>query len=187
MSEIFGDFIEMGNSQEFLVISFSPGTQSFQDRWRGNSLSADFLADYWGTFFPIHKDSRAEVKDAVSYIANELLENAIKFSYKPSSYPMSICLYLSNDALRFYVKNSVNPETVGQFQHLIQRLLTEDLDELYLRQLEGNGFVGTDSGLGFLTILNDYDAHLAWKFETIQQTPEVITVTTMVRLPIVRA
>ncbi len=188
MYEIFGDFIESGNSKEFLIISFSPSNIPFHERWRNNGISADFLADYWGTFFPVHDSSsgHAEMKDAVSYIANELLENAVKFSYEASEYPMSICLYLSDDNLYFYVTNSVNPEGIEKFQNLIRELLTEDTDELYIRKIESNVDDDTDSGLGFLTIVNDYEAKMAWKFETVQQEPETIAVTTMVRLPIVR-
>ena len=40
------------------------------------------------------------------------------------------------------------------------------------------------SGLGFLTMLNDYGAQLAWKFDTQESDREVTTVTTLVTLPI---
>ena len=188
MHEIFGDYTESGNSKEFLIISFSPSNIPFDERWRNNGISADFLADYWGTFFPAHDSSsgHVEMKDAVSYIANELLENAVKFSYEDSEYPMSICLYLSDDNLYFYVTNSINPQRIEKFQSLIKELLTEDTDELYIRKLESNADDDTDSGLGFLTIINDYETKLAWKFETVQQELEVMVVTTMVALPIVR-
>lgn len=188
MSEIFGDFIETSDSKEFLIISFSPATIPFHERWRNNGISADFLADYWGTFFPVHDSSsqHAEVKDAVSYIANELLENAVKFSHEASEYPMSIRLYLSHDKLYFYITNSVDPRGVKEFQLLIRELLTEDTDELYIRKLESN-IDKNDSGLGFLTIINDYGAQLAWKFETVQEHSEIITVTIMASLPIVRS
>jgi hypothetical protein len=58
-----------------------------------------------------------------------------------------------------------------------------------IRRLERNADEesGKDSGLGFLTMLNDYNARLAWRFETVQTRPEVTLVTTMVQLPIVRA
>ncbi len=188
MCEIFGEYTESGDSKEFLIISFSPSNIPFQERWRNNGISADFLADYWGTFFPVHDSSsgHSEVKDAVSYIANELLENAVKFSYEASEYPMSIRLYLSDDKLYFYVTNSVNPQGIKSFQSLIRELLTEDTDELYIRKIESNADDDTDSGLGFLTIINDYEASLAWKFENVQGEPDVMAVTTMVGLPIVR-
>jgi len=188
----FGNFIDMGDSQEFLIISFSPAKTPIQDRWRHNSISADFLANYWGTFFPAHSgtpNQHAEVKDAVNFIANELLENAIKFNYYPSDFSMSISLYISHDALRFYVTNSIAPHNILMFHNVINELLTENPQELYFRRLERNADddSGNDSGLGFLTILNDYNARLAWKFETVQNQPEITLVTTMVQLPIVRA
>ncbi|MDP8966289.1 MAG: ATP-binding protein, partial [Cyanobacteriota bacterium] len=40
------------------------------------------------------------------------------------------------------------------------------------------------SGLGLLTMINDYQAQLGWKFETIQKDPEAIAVTTMVQLKV---
>jgi len=40
------------------------------------------------------------------------------------------------------------------------------------------------SGLGFLTMLNDYSAKLGWKFEIVQEEPKVIAVTTMVLVPV---
>jgi hypothetical protein len=192
MSKTFGKFIDSGNSQEYLIISFSSMMLPMQDRWRNNSLSADFLASYWGTFFPAHNTEsghqRSEVQDTVSYIANELLENAIKFSHEPSGIPVKIAIYLTHDKLRFYVTNSVNPKNVEKFQQYIQIVLAGDPGELYIRQLERNASDenSTESRLGFLTMLNDYEAELAWKFETNQQNPEIISVTTMVELEIVR-
>jgi hypothetical protein len=43
---------------------------------------------------------------------------------------------------------------------------------------------GGGSGLGILTMLNDYDATIAWKFEPVAPEAEVMTVTTMVRVPV---
>lgn len=197
MSKTYGNFIEMGETQEYLIISFSSSTLSIQERWRNNSLSADFLASYWGTFFPAHPSEshhhhrhRAEVQDTVSYIANELLENAIKFSHEPAQIPIKIGIYLSHDLLRFYVSNSIDPQTTGPFEEYIRELLSEDPGELYIHQLERNAKENsTESRLGFLTLLNDYEAKLGWKFDTIQHAPgeeEHLIVNTMVELEIIR-
>ncbi|OQX03487.1 MAG: ATP-binding protein [Desulfobacteraceae bacterium IS3] len=125
----------------------------------------------------------------MNFIANELLENAIKFNYYPSGFSMSISLYMSHEALRFYVTNSIAQDNLLIFQNVIHELLAENPQELYIRRLERNADEesGKDSGLGFLTMLNDYNARLAWRFETVQTRPEVTLVTTMVQLPIVRA
>ncbi len=87
MIEIFGDFSESKlNNEEFLIIGFSPTSIPIKQRWRNNGLSADFVADYLTTFFPVSdedpstRERQVEIKGAVSYIANELLENAMKYN-----------------------------------------------------------------------------------------------------------
>lgn len=191
-TQTFGQFVEEGNTREYLVLSFSSTALPFQEQWRNNSLSAEFLANYWGNFFLVQDASdphiQAEVKDAVNYITNELLENAIKYHYKPTNMSIRLGIYLFDDMLRFYLTNAINPQSITPFQQYINVLLTEDLDELYIRQIEQNASRedDTESHLGFLTILNDYQARLAWKLETIQQTPEVTLLTTMVQLDTVR-
>lgn len=184
MTKIFGDFIEdLPESQEYLTIVFSPGSVSLKQRWRANGLSADFIADYFTTFFP-SSDTKEEVKSVVSFIANELLENAMTFNDDTAERPIRITLQLHKERLVFLAKNSVNPQAVGKFQALIQELVTCDPGELYIRQLEKNAEdeTRTGSGLGLLTMMNDYLAKLGWKFETVQKDPEVITVSTMVQL-----
>jgi hypothetical protein len=189
MIQIFGDFIEQAASQEYLIIGFSPSSIPLKQRWRNNGLSADFLADYLTTFFPGNEDEpstvnrQAEIKSTVSYIANELLENAMKFNDENSDYPIDIKLQLESDGLIFVVANSISPQAVGKFQAYIQELLASNPTELYLKQLEKNAADDncTGSSLGLLTMLSDYTAKIGWKFETVQQDPEVITVTTMVQ------
>lgn len=187
MSTMFGNFLEIDDSHEYLIMGFSPSNRPIQERWRNNGLSADFMADYWGTFFPTKNsdfsNKRAEIKNTIAFIANELLENTMKFSFEAPQYPITIKLSLFSDEIRFYATNSVNPETVKEFQEYLQKLLTGNLEELYMEQLEMNARDQSDtiSRLGFLTMLHDYSARLAWKFTVIQDDPQIITVTTMVR------
>ncbi|MBW4637308.1 MAG: ATP-binding protein [Gloeocapsa sp. UFS-A4-WI-NPMV-4B04] len=191
-TQVFGNFNDaLSPSQEFLLISFSPSSISLKQRWRNNGLSADFIADYLTTFFPKNEDTtttsnkQAEIKSAVSYIANELLENAMKFNDEASQQPISIALHLYSDHVVFLVTNSIPPQGVKKFQAFIEELTSSDLEELYIRQLEKNA---TDeyeeSGLGLLTMMNDYLAKIGWKFATVTGEPEVITVTTMLQLTV---
>ena len=192
MIQTFGDFIELPASQEYLIIGFSPSSIPLKQRWRNNGLSADFMADYLATFFPGNEDDsstierQAEIKSAVSYIANELLENAMKFNNETSEYPINIKLQLESEGVLFSVVNSISPQAVDKFQAYIQQLLASDPSELYIQQLEKNAVEEscTDSGLGLLTMLTDYSAKIGWKFQTVHKDPEVIAVTTMVQLTI---
>ncbi|WP_445301184.1 DUF6272 family protein [Microcoleus sp. Pol11C3] len=192
MTQTFGDFIEQPATQEYLIIGFSPSSVPLKQRWRNNGLSADFLADYLTTFFPGNQDDpatierQAEIKSAVSYIANELLENAMKFNDETSDYPIDIKLQLESDGVIFSVANSISPQAVDKFQAYIQQLLASEPSELYIQRLEKNAADEscTNSGLGLLTMLTDYTAKLGWKFQTVHKDPEVIAVTTMVQLTV---
>ncbi|HLO50838.1 MAG TPA: DUF6272 family protein [Kamptonema sp.] len=192
MTQIFGDFEEPPFTQEYLIIGFSPSSFPLKQRWRNNGLSADFLADYLTTFFPSSErepdtiEKQAQIKSAISYVANELLENAMKFNDETCQYPISIRLHLESGRVAFLMTNSIPPQEVESFQAYIKELTTSDPNELYINQLEKNAAEenGTSSGLGLLTMINDYEAKLGWKFEKVQKDPEIIAVTTMVQLAV---
>ena len=193
VSKIWGDFIQnLPPSQEYLILSFSPGSIPLRQRWRNNCLSADFLADYLSTFFlsdehqQVECDKQAEVKSAVSYIANELLENAMKYGVEMSPFPISIQIHLNPDLIIFQLTNSIQLDNSQKFQQHIETLLSGDPSELYIAQLEKNAVEedSEQSGLGILTMLNDYGAKLGWKFEFIPEQSTEMAVTTMVQLEI---
>lgn len=192
--QIFGQFSEnFENGREFLNISFSPSSLSIQQRWRNNGLSADFVADYMITFFPCQnegeqeKQRQSELKHAVSYIANELLENAMKFNCPLAKRSIEFGIYLLDQKeaeIILYVTNSINSQQVKNFQVYIQKLLASNPEELYIEQMEINA-ENPDNGrskLGFLTMLNDYGAQLGWKFEQLESA--IVLVTTMVQLTV---
>ncbi|MDY6806376.1 MAG: DUF6272 family protein [Cyanobacteriota bacterium] len=193
MERIFGDFItDLPGSEEYLIIGFSPASISLQQRWRNNGLSADFLADYLTTFFPGNDEnsngisSQAELKNSISYIANELLENAMKYNDKKCNHPISIQLHLKSDRIVLMVTNSVVPQKVDEFQAYLEELTTSNVEDLLVRQLEKNALEENShsSGLGYLTIIGDYMAKMGWRFSTVQEEPEVVAVSTMVQLQV---
>jgi hypothetical protein len=111
----------------------------------------------------------------------------MKFSYEPVNYPVGLALYLYQDQFRFYASNAVDPQSIGGFQERIQKLLNEEVETLYWQQIkanvadEGQG----ESTLGLLTMCYDYDARLAWKFESLEhEGADITVVTTMVQLEI---
>lgn len=191
-SHIFGCFVEKPSSQEHLTLSFAPSAIPIQKRWRNNGLSADFVANYLCTFFTENnsgntcENRQLEVKSAVSYIANELFENAMKYCDEKASYPITFHVQLETDKIILFVDNSVIPARAEKFKEFIKELLDSDPNELYIEQLEKNAEEdnATSSGLGFITMITDYSAKLAWKFQTIEQASPVMTVTTMVELPV---
>lgn len=192
ITQIFGDFIENSSpSTEYLIIGFSPSSIPLKQRWQNNGLSAGFLADYLVAFFPVDENDPGALSKqkktigAVKYITNELLENAMKFSDENSQVPVSIKLELRSECLVFKTTNAIKYQAVTSFQALIEELTTSDPSELFIRRLEKTIVDNWNtSGLGLITIMNDYRAKLGWKFEVIKQQPETIAVTTTVQLPL---
>ena len=196
MPQIFGDFVEsFPPAQDSLELTFTPNSLPIKKRWRSNRLSANFMADYFSNFLPVDEDDPAhkrrikESKAAVSYVANELLENALKFNNPSTNFKIKFGIYFIEEAdvtAVLFATNSVSAEGLDKFQIFIQELLSSDPQELYVQQIEKSAEEENSgaSGLGFLTMLNDYSAKLGWKFEIVQEEPKVIAVTTMVLVPL---
>lgn len=192
MAQVFGEFTEdFSERSEFLVLGFSPSSLPIQLRWKTNGLSADFLGDYVKNFFPVDNsvalNKQTEVRHAVSFVANELLENAMKYSDKSAGQPINLEVHLFKDRLIFLSKNSVHQDAIANFQSFLQEITDGDIGEMYVNQVEksADNEDSKSSGLGYLTMLMDYDALLGWKFEQISDTSIPVTMlTTMVQLPL---
>lgn len=194
MAQVFGEFTEdFSERSEFLVLGFSPSSLPIQLRWRTNGLSADFLGDYVKNFFPGDSSAalnkQTEIRHAVSFVANELLENAMKYSDKSAGQPINLEVHLFSDRLIFLSKNSVHQNAIADFQTYLQKITTittNDIYEMYINQVEKSVDVDEpeSSGLGYLTMIMDYKASLGWKFEQILDNNPINIVTTMVQLPL---
>ncbi|MBC7905383.1 MAG: ATP-binding protein [Rhodospirillaceae bacterium] len=183
-----GRYRECGAAtKEGLELSFSASSIPLKQRWRNNGLSADFLADYVTTFFPrVENDPKSlarqqEIRGAVNYIANELLENAMKYSDEHLTQPISIKLVMEADSILFVESNATNAARGRAFQAFVTELATSDPTELYVTQLE-RGVETGGSGLGLITMVNDYGAQLGWKFDDLGD--GAMRVTTQVLLEI---
>lgn len=189
--QIFGEFLEeIPVSNDYLTLNFSPTSEARKRHWEHNGISADFLGDYFAAFFPGDATSENKinrkntVKSIVSYIANELLENAVKYSDRSANLPITITLYLYEQELIFLVSNYAHEITVQKYQKFIRELLDSDPDELYTRQLEKTALGTGESNIGLLTMINDYSARLGWKFDYLQQDLRIVHVKVIARFDI---
>lgn len=185
--EVVGDpiTIDEDDVMESLVLSFSPSLFTLQQRWRNNGLSADFLADYVTSFFPGTKDGpdvearKAEFRGEVSYVANEILENAMKHSLNTLPYPITIRMILKENQILFVGTNTTSAASAQKFKAFVRKLASGDPAEIYMEILERSAESG-ESGLGLVTMINDYGANLAWEFECVSE--DVYTVSTKVKI-----
>ena len=186
MSQIFGEFIEeFPLEHDCLELSFTSSSQLSKQQWRNIRLSANFVADYFSTLLPDepNSDRIIAMKNTVSYVCNELLENAIKFNEDIKHYKVKFGIRFLADVENtavIFTKNTVTTQKVDKFQTFIQELLSGDPQELYVQQIEKTAADENSdaSGLGLLTLINDYSAKLGWKFESEPTHPQITMITT---------
>ncbi|TAD74273.1 MAG: ATP-binding protein [Oscillatoriales cyanobacterium] len=200
-------FDQLPDTQEYLTLGFSPSAQARKVRWRNYGLSADFLGDYFATFFPgsssaanqssgtitdrgdtgsvepSHADRQETVKACISYVANELIENAIKFSDEQSKMPVTISLYLYESNIILLSRNNTTTERSLHFRDHIQLILENDVDFLYTQRLEQISVDPTnESCLGLISMMADYGVRLGWQFAPSKVHPESVEVSVMAHL-----
>jgi hypothetical protein len=186
MNRTFSDWEERASEREYLTLAFSPSSAPLRSRWRNNGLSADFLGDYVTTFLPTKdgvpafEERQNELRHAVTYIANELLENAMKYHQPDVEIPIKIHLELASDHVTVSVSNGVSVVQAGRYKAFVEHLQEGDAGDLLLKQQEESAKASesTISCLGLLTMVSDYDAQLNWRFEVHPTQSESMTVTT---------
>ncbi len=190
-SESFGQFINELHPENLCVkINFPTLLVKQKQFWPNSNRSAKFVADYISIFFPIENAQpeqlwrQTEITDAARYIANELLENAFKFSCVEGQQFVQLALYHYSDRLIMTVTNPTHADNISSFRALIQDLTKSDPNALYVERLERNLDYehALDSGLGFITILINYNTKLGWKIEQQSQGSDIFFVTTMAQL-----
>jgi len=180
MQQILGAYVERNGGQESLLVRFSTHAIPRPLRWQNSDLLADFLAEYWATLLPAYAvppERQDEITGAIGHVANELLENLVKFNYRPERNAISLELSMHAHVLRFYATNAIDPQAIERFQGWIRQLLGEPSSELYEERTRHD-----QPGSGLLSLLNDHAARLAWKFERDPNDPQLVLVTTMVEV-----
>jgi len=131
--------------------------------WHHCAATSDFL----GEFFALPRLPDAgqydEVRHSIGYLVNELLENAVKFRE-----PGDITVESSLEGGRFEIRvvNRIGEGVAARFQQLLEEITSRDPGELLIERIEANAADSSSSasGLGLLTLMNDYGAEMRWLF-----------------------
>jgi hypothetical protein len=131
--------------------------------WQHASATCEFLGDMFASHCAKAGQDYAEARHSIIYLVNELLENAIKFR---SPGDVAIAGSLDSGNFELTVTNSASPEVASGFQALLAEVTTRDPGDLLIERIEANAADenSSASGLGILTLMNDYGARLGWNF-----------------------
>lgn len=153
--------------------------------WHHCATTADFIAELFALRFRSSRNDYKEVRHSIGYLVNELMENAIKFRA-----PGEVLIEAAIDSESFKVKvsNLLGDDIALEFQNLLSEITVGDPGELLIRRIEANAVdaEATGSGIGLLTLMNDYGARLAWIFSPSEERDRV-WVETYASIPVSQA
>ncbi len=134
MNQLFGEFKEeiLANHKLF-IMDFFIHSIPLERRKQTRYFSIAFITDYLATLFPIDEEDiksyerQLQMKSAVTYITNKLLENSIKFNHETVNYPIKIGICFLEQALVFVASNCANEKTLESFKNFVHELTTSDI------------------------------------------------------------
>ena len=168
--DLFGSFTEIAPDDCKSMVRLRTLAQDLSSQWKRCSLTANFLSQFFSHFFPYREKAedmmnRDDAESTISYILNELVENTAKYS-NPDNPGVLVELYLLDPHLIFEVSNYIKIGQVEKFKALCREILENDPQELYIKKIEANiSDESSESGLGYLTLINDYGVQLGFKFQ----------------------
>ena len=133
--------------------------------WALAGLTADLLAALCSEQRPDHRERR----DAISFLANEMLENAVKFRLSGVG-PVAIMASTTDAAFDLAVTNPAPPASAEALAALTRELALDDPGDLLIARIEANALTNRESGsgLGILTLMSDYGVIFDWRFDPIR-------------------
>lgn len=146
--------------------------------WSLCHCSASLAAAFVGGHLAVSEQERirqrrVEMMDAVNFIANELLENAVKYGQRDL---IDLSVQVGEDHILCVVGHYLSREAAQNLSSIVQGIRKGDPVELCRWQAENN-VRRIGSGLGYLLILSDYDARLSWKLQMASPTSKYLTIT----------
>lgn len=141
--------------------------------WQHASATCEFLGDIFATRHAKAGQDYSEARHSIIYLVNELLENAIKFR---SPGDIELRCSLENGNFELLVRNCTSSKVASGFQSLLAEVTSRDPGELLIERIEANAAdeSSSASGLGILTLMNDYGARLGWTFDDAPTDGEVV-------------
>lgn len=151
--------------------------------WHHCTTTSDFVSELCALRTRLPPPQIKEAKHSVSYLANELIENAVKFKTTGN---VGIEVAIKGDSFNIKVSNTIDVQSAEQLQSLVSELMEGEPSDLLIRKIELNAARpgSAESGLGLLTLMSDYGVRFAWAFETADHSNNQVNLDTYAKLSI---
>lgn len=162
MDAVYGELNRSNGTDAFgNVLTLAEGPLDLT--WHHASTTSEFLGEFFSLRSAAFGLDANEVRHSIGYLVNELLENAIKFRHPGD---IRIETSIEDGLFEISVSNLIDVTTAERFRVLLDEITSRDPGELLIERIEANAEDETSSasGLGLLTLMNDYGAKLGWRF-----------------------
>lgn len=133
-------------------------------QWRRCSL----MADHFAAYLSYHFARRDVAQEVLSAALNEVIENLAKFSVD-KRLPASLEVEHHGEVLRVVATNVAEGERAASLAARLDRLATEDPEDLFLEQLTHTAENDRSaSGLGLITLKKDYGVAMGATFQPVE-------------------
>ncbi len=157
--QVIGNNIDIQEDRRAINLSFSLPAMEVMSFWSRCGLIANFGASYMAVAHP----SKKNIANSLSFILNELLENAVKYAY-PRDSIIELVLLHHEDYILIDISNPINQDQVKSLSGMANNLIDLDwVNDTYIDLLTASGKSTEKSGIGLLTIINYYQADLSFR------------------------
>jgi len=158
---LFGDFSHADPGPRLGALELELRALEIVVHWRRCGLTADWLAGFFAYDFEI--EARAAAVSVLSTVANELLENAVKFC-SDKQRAVRITIQNHGEFLRFQTYNRARAAHVSTLRSAIEALSDDALEQLFAERVQHQAEPGA-SGIGLLLLKKDYRARIGARVE----------------------
>jgi len=157
-----GDYTDLDADAKAVKLSFSLQALEVVTIWSRCGLIANFASSYMA----VANQSKKNIANSLSFILNELIENADKYT-DPKESVLHFALSQQEKNIIISVTNPISKGQVGPLQEMARNLIDpEYVNTRYIDILMASGKSSEKSGIGLLTIINYYQAALSFRIGT---------------------
>lgn len=175
-----GNYSDINNTNETVKLYLSLPSEEVDVYWSRCGLISNFSSSY----IALACSTAKNITNSLSFIINELLENAVKYSFDKNK-KIEVCLLQNRDTITVEVSNYISSSQTEKMTKKAKELIDVDyVNSRYLDIMTSNAKGESRSGIGMLTIINYYNVAMSFNFSSTDETNSVYKLSIQVRINI---
>jgi hypothetical protein len=160
MHDIIGSYDESVTFENDSIFEMRVKAGDIAMFWTKCGLIANFGSSYLSLNYPNFKN----ISNSISFIVNELLENAVKYSYSEED-TIDIRINGKNSQIIVDVMNTIDSNQYAIFSPILREIQdTDHANAKYIERFRTMAENQSDSGIGLLSIINFFKSRITAKF-----------------------